>query len=118
MSTTVIILIVGLLAGTLSSLLGIGGGIILVPGMVFVLGMEMSKAIGTSLAIIIPTAVMGVYRHNLNGNIDWKVCLLIAVGSVTGAYIGAWLSEYLSADVLRKIFVIFMLVTAFRMWRG
>ncbi|MFZ5943135.1 MAG: sulfite exporter TauE/SafE family protein [Bacillota bacterium] len=116
--TTILIISLGLLAGTMSALLGIGGGIVLVPGMIYLLGMEINKAIGTSLAIIIPTAVMGVYRHNAHGNIDWKAAVLIALGGVVGAYFGAWLSEYLPADVLKKIFVVFLLITAFRLWRG
>lgn len=108
----------GLLAGIFSALLGVGGGVILVPGMVYLLGMEMHKAIGTSLVIILPTALMGVYRHNLMGNIEWKSSLLIIVGSVVGAYVGAWVSSFLPAEVLKKIFVVFLLVTAFKMWRG
>lgn len=116
--STAIVISLGLAAGIFSALLGVGGGVILVPGMVFLLGMEMHKAIGTSLAIIIPTALMGVYRHNLHGNIEWKSSLLIIVGSIGGAYIGAWISNFLPAETLRKIFVIFMLVTAFKMWRG
>ncbi|MGI6224948.1 MAG: sulfite exporter TauE/SafE family protein [Peptococcales bacterium] len=116
--STVLVIGLGLAAGIFSALLGVGGGVILVPGMVFLLGIEMHKAIGTSLAIILPTALMGVYRHNLHGNIEWKSSLLIILGSIVGAYVGAWLSNYLSADTLRKIFVVFMLVTAFKMWRG
>jgi len=116
--STVLVLILGLVAGIFSALLGVGGGIILIPGMVFLLGMELHKAIGTSLAIIIPTALMGVYRHNLHGNIEWTSVLLIVVGSVVGAYIGAWGSNFLSPDTLRKIFVVFLLLTAFKMWRG
>lgn len=113
-----VVIILGLCAGIFSALLGVGGGVILVPGMVFLLGMEMHKAIGTSLAIIIPTALMGVYRHNIHGNIDWKIGLLIAVGSIIGAYAGAWISNFLPENILKKIFVIFLLVTAFKMWRG
>lgn len=118
MGTTILILLTGLLAGTLSSLLGIGGGIILVPGMVYLLGMELNKAIGTSLAIIIPTALIGVYRHNLNGNVDWHAMPLIAIGTITGAFIGTWLIQYLPPAILRKIFVVFLLITAFKMWKG
>jgi len=112
------IISLGLAAGIFSALLGVGGGVILVPGMVFLLGVEMHKAIGTSLAIIIPTAIMGVYRHNLQGNIEWKSIVLIVGGSIVGAYIGAWISNFLPAETLRKIFVVFMLLTAFKMWKG
>jgi len=115
---TVLIIIMGLIAGILSSLLGIGGGILLVPGLIFLLNFEIHKAIGTSLAVILPTALIGVYRHNVYGNINWKTGLLIAIGSVIGAYLGAWLSKILPAEILKKTFVIFILVIAFKLWRS
>ena len=111
-------IILGLAAGILSSLLGIGGGILLVPGMTFLLGLPIEKAVGTSLAIILPTALVGVYRHSVYGNVNWKIGLLIMVGSVTGAYIGAWLSRFIPAELLKKIFAVFILLIAVKMWRG
>ena len=113
-----IVLLLGLSAGVLSSLLGVGGGIILVPGMIYLLKIPTKIAIGTSLAIIIPTAVIGVYRHNINGNVNWKVMLLISLGAVTGSYLGALLNEMLPDVVLRKIFVVLLIVMAIKIWRG
>ncbi|MBO8167923.1 MAG: sulfite exporter TauE/SafE family protein [Thermoanaerobacteraceae bacterium] len=112
------VIVLGLIAGTLSSLLGIGGGIILVPGMIFLLDLPVHKAIGTSLAIIIPTAIMGVYQHSIYGNVNWKWVLFITVGSVTGAYIGAYLSRIIPADILKKLFAVLLVLVAVKLWRG
>ncbi len=114
----VAVVLLGLIAGVLSSLLGIGGGIVLVPGMIYLLNLPVDKAVGTSLAIILPTALMGVYRHSVYGNVNWKVALLIITGSVTGAYLGAWLSRFVPADILKKIFALFITLVAIKMWRG
>ncbi|WP_366924683.1 sulfite exporter TauE/SafE family protein [Metallumcola ferriviriculae] len=112
------IILLGLLAGVLSSLLGIGGGIVLVPGMIYLLGLPVDKAVGTSLAIILPTALVGVYRHTTYGNVDWKAGLLIIVGSVTGAWLGAWLSRLIPAEILKKLFAGLIVLVAIKMWRG
>lgn len=114
----VMIILLGLSAGILSSLLGVGGGIILVPGMMYLLNLPIKTAVGTSLAIILPTALIGVYRHSALGNVDWKVALLISVGTVTGAYLGVWLNELLPPDILRKVFVVFLIIMAIKLWRG
>jgi len=116
--TTITVLLLGLAAGVLSALLGVGGGVILVPGMMYLLKLPIKVAIGTSLAIIIPTAVIGVYRHSISGNVDWKIMALVSLGAITGAYVGAWISNMLPADTLRKIFVIFLIVMAIKIWRG
>jgi len=114
----VIVVLLGLSAGVLSSLLGVGGGIILVPGMMFLLNVPIKTAVGTSLAIILPTALIGVYRHTTLGNVDWKVAVLISIGTVVGAYLGVWLNEYLPEDIVKKIFVVLLLFMAVKIWRG
>lgn len=114
----VFLILLGLVAGILSSLLGIGGGILLVPGMMFLMDLPIKTAVGTSLAIIVPTVITGVFRHAVYGNVDWKLALLICLGAVTGAYLGALLSDYVPGDILKKIFAVFLLVMAVKMWRG
>lgn len=113
-----IIITLGLAAGILSSLLGIGGGVILVPGMMYLLGFSIKTAAGTSLAIIIPTAIIGVYQHNALGNIDWKTVLLISIGTVTGAYLGVWLGKIMPVYILRKVFAVLLIISAVKMWKG
>jgi uncharacterized membrane protein YfcA len=82
------------------------------------LGMKPAIAIGTSLATIIPTALIASFRHSQLGNIDWRVAGLMAIGSVVGAFAGASLSAYVPGDWLKRGFAVLLLVTAARMlWK-
>ena len=83
---------VGALAGLLSGLLGVGGGIVLVPGFTQLVGMPVKRAIGSSLACVAIFAVPGTVTHAALGNIDWRFALLLAVGVVPGARLGAGLT--------------------------
>lgn len=106
---------IGLVAGTASGLLGIGGGVILVPALTLLVGLDVHKAVGISLATIIPTAISGTLKHYSAGNVDLKVVAFIIVGSVAGGYLGATLSQHLPSLVLRRIFGGFMILVALRM---
>jgi len=109
---------IGLVAGLLGGLFGLGGGAIIVPMLILGIGMNPALAIGTSLATIIPTALMATLRHSQLGHVDWKVAGLMAIGSVAGAYTGASLSAHVPADLLKRGFAILLLVTAARMlWK-
>lgn len=109
-------LALGGFAGTISSLLGVGGGIVLVPVLIYVLGLPIHQAVGTSLAVIVPTALMGVVRHYGFGNINLSIAIFLAVGAIAGAYLGAALAEMLPALVLKKIFAALLAITAVRMF--
>jgi hypothetical protein len=105
--------VLGALMGTLSGLLGIGGGVVVVPGLVMVLGLEMKKAIAISLAVIMPVAFSGVVNHLREGNMtfaDLKPAIAIVVAGMIFAAVGAWLSKQLPADHLKKIFGILLLI--------
>lgn len=105
----------GFAAGWLSALLGIGGGVVLVPMMVYLFKVPIQQAVGTSLAVIIPTALVGAWKHyNLN-HLNWKLAIILAIGAVIGSYVGAMSVNAISPDVLRKIFAVLLLVTAVRM---
>lgn len=106
---------IGWIAGTLSGLLGIGGGVILVPALTLILKLEVHEAIGISLATIAPTALSGAIKHYQSGNVDLKFALLVIVGAVVGGYGGAMLAQRLSGLVLRKAFAVLMLVVAGKM---
>lgn len=106
---------VALLAGVASGLLGIGGGIILVPLFHYVLKMNIHAAIGTSLVVIVPTALMGTWRYAAHQNIDWSIFVLAGIFSVLGGLIGASVSVNLDAALLRKIFGVFLLLIAIKM---
>ena len=107
--------LVGALAGVLSALLGVGGGVILVPAMQM-MGLPFKVAVGTSLAVIIPTALMGVVRHYQFGNVDLKVAGLLAISAVIGSNVGAYIVRYIPEVPLKRLFALFLLYTAFKLF--
>ncbi|MBA2529200.1 MAG: sulfite exporter TauE/SafE family protein [Euzebyales bacterium] len=112
-------LLLGLAAGALSALMGVGGGVIMVPAMVLLLGFSQHLAEGTSLLIIVPTAVVGSLRHARHGYTDWKLGLLIGLGGIAGAQLGSFVALALEADVLQRLFAVFLLVTGVRLlWKS
>jgi len=107
---------VGALAGALSGLFGVGGGILLVPGMVLFLGVEQRLASGTSLAAIIPIATFGVIGYALQGEIDIVAGLLLAAGAVIGAPLGARLLQRWPVGRVRVGFAALLIITAIRLF--
>ena len=99
---------VGLLAGLLSGLFGVGGGTVIVPLLVLILGFDQRLASGTSLAAIVPTATVGVISYAAHGSVAWIPALILALGAVVGAQIGTWLLPRMSLTVLRWAFVAFL----------
>ena len=101
---------IGLLAGLLSGLFGVGGGTVIVPMLVLALGFDQRLAAGTSLAAIVPTAAVGVVSYALHDSVAWIPALLLAAGAVVGAQVGTWLLPRLSQTVLRWMFVGFLVL--------
>lgn len=101
---------IGLLAGLLSGLFGVGGGTVIVPLLVLLCGFDQRLAAGTSLAAILPTALVGVISYAATGSVSWLAALLLALGAVVGAQIGAWLLLRLPLRVLQWGFVAFLAV--------
>lgn len=101
---------VGLLAGLLSGLFGVGGGTVIVPLLVLILGFDQRLAAGTSLAAIVPTATVGVISYAVHDSVAWIPALILAVGAVGGAQLGTWLLPRLPLMVLRWAFVGFLVV--------
>jgi uncharacterized membrane protein YfcA len=101
---------IGLVAGLLSGLFGVGGGTVIVPLLVLVLGFDQRLAAGTSLAAIVPTAAVGVISYALHDSVAWIPALLLAAGAVAGAQIGTWLLPRLPITFLRWAFVGFLLL--------
>ncbi|MCC2032466.1 sulfite exporter TauE/SafE family protein [Microbacterium allomyrinae] len=99
---------IGLLAGLLSGLFGVGGGTVVVPLLVLLLGFDQRLAAGTSLAAIVPTAAVGVVSYGLNDAVAWIPALILAAGAVIGAQIGTWLLPRVSQVALRWAFVGFL----------
>ena len=108
----------GLLAGVASGLLGIGGGVIAVPLFVLALHLDPKVAIGTSLFVIVPTAIVGSLVHYKAGNIKVEYGLVFLTLSLIGAFIGAKLTCFLPGDVLRKMFAVTMIVLSLKMLIG
>ncbi|OGW80479.1 MAG: hypothetical protein A3G33_09750 [Omnitrophica bacterium RIFCSPLOWO2_12_FULL_44_17] len=113
--TLFLTVLICLIAGLASSLLGIGGGAILVPLFHYLLKMDMHLAIGTSLAVIIPTTLAGTFQHIVAKNVDWRVFAIASVCAIIGAIIGANLCMKIDAQMLKKIFAVFILLIAIRM---
>lgn len=109
------IAVIGFLGGICSGLFGVGGGIIFVPLMVMALGFDIHLAVGTSLAIILPTAGAALFRHYQAGQVDWKIALFIAILAIAGSWLGASLSLKLPVPVLRRLFALLMIVAAAKM---
>ncbi|HEV8682219.1 MAG TPA: sulfite exporter TauE/SafE family protein [Actinomycetota bacterium] len=107
--------VVGILAGVLSGLFGVGGGILIVPGLVLVMGMEQRLAHGTSLAAIVPIAVSGVAGYALERAVDWPAAALLALGAAGGAVLGTYALRRMSQRVLRLLFGLFLLLAAAQM---
>lgn len=111
---------IGLGAGVASGLFGIGGGIVIVPALMFFLGFQIQAATGTSLlALLLPVGILGVYKYYQNAYIDMshvKVAAFIAFGILIGAYYGADIATHLKSDTLSRIFSIFLIIVAVRIW--
>lgn len=114
-SGAVVILALGLVAGILSGIMGVGGGIIMVPAMTMLLGLAQADAQGISLLVIIPTSLVGASTHLRKGNVVTSIVPWIAVTSVVAAVVGSSLALGPLTDVLRQIFAIFLLVVSVQM---
>src|SRR6516225_831012 len=111
-----ITILVGLVAGMLSGLVGVGGGIIIVPALVFFLGFSQHEAQGTSLGILLlPAGIFAVINYYKQGYIDLKVVILLLLGFVAGGYIGSKVSLSLSEAALKKIFAVMLILIAGKM---
>ncbi|MFS8628770.1 MAG: sulfite exporter TauE/SafE family protein [Limnochordales bacterium] len=111
----ILLILLGLAAGTLSGMLGIGGGIIIVPALHQLFKVPMNQAVGTSLLIIIPTAITGSITHYMKGNLNVGLALLVMVGAVAGGYLGARLASVMPELWLRRAFALLLLYVAFNM---
>lgn len=113
--TALLLLVVGLAAGVVAAGLGVGGGIIFVPALVLFLDYSQQLAQGTSLAVILPTAVVGAVAHARRGRVLWHRAVPIAVSGVGGAMLGAALALRLDGLLLRRLFAGLLVVLALRL---
>ncbi|HEU5169104.1 MAG TPA: sulfite exporter TauE/SafE family protein [Gemmatimonadales bacterium] len=113
----VTLIVIGLAAGVLAGLFGIGGGLVIVPALVFFARMPIQVATGTSLgALLLPVGVLGALVYYRAGNLDLRASLIIAGGLFVGAYFGALLSQELKTAALTRLFAVFLALVAARLW--
>jgi len=103
---------VGLIGGTIAGLLGVGGGVVFVPGLVIFLGLDQHPAEATSLLAIVPVAILGTIRQDRYGNVNRSDARMLGVLSVAGAAAGVVLANALSGEVLRDLFAVLLVVVA------
>ena len=114
---TWIILLIGLIVGAFSGVVGIGGGVLFIPALVWLLGMSQHKAQGTSLgALLAPVGLFAFLEYYRKGNADLRIALLLAVGFLVGGYFGAVGAQHIPDVWLRRIFAITLVIVAGRMW--
>ncbi len=106
---------VGLAAGVLAGLLGVGGGIIMIPAMILLFGITPVVAKGTSAAVIVPTAVMGTWRNRSRGNVDLRAALIVGGAGIVTAALGGTLADKMSDELSNILFASLLLVVAARL---
>lgn len=114
--TILIVIIVGITAGMLSGLVGVGGGIIIVPALVYLIGFSQKEAQGTSLGVLLlPVGILGVLQYYKQGYIDLKVVGYLSLGFIVGGYFGSKIALSISQETAKKIFAIVMILLAVKM---
>jgi len=121
MNTTIVISLIGigLLAGFFSGVLGIGGSVIMIPMLIFLLGFSQHEAQGTSLAVLaVPVTLFAAYTYYDAGHVHWKFALIIALTFVIGGYLGSKLAITINQAVLKKIFGVVLILVALKIIFG
>ena len=116
MTNSLLYLLLGLIAGTFSDLIGIGGGTIIIPALVFLFGLSQHQAQGTTLALLVPPiGFLAAWTYYKEGYVDLKIATLICLGFFFGGLIGAKLAAKLSNVVLEKVFGVALLLISLKM---
>ncbi len=114
-ATVLILLAIGLFSGILGGMVGIGGGIIIVPALIYFLGFSQLNAQGTSLALIMfPVGVLGVINYYKQGHIDFNIVFILAAGFVIGSFLGSKFAMNIPQVFVKKFFAILMIVIAIK----
>jgi|TARA_B110000467_G_scaffold131289_1_gene126005 hypothetical protein len=115
-STFIVLIIIGLLAGILSGLVGVGGGIIMIPLLIILLGLTQHQAQGTALfAMLPPIGILAAMNYYKQGYVKWEYALVIALTFVVGGYFGSKLSLSLPPQTVRRVFGVIMLIGGFKL---
>ena len=118
MTTILSLLVIGLLAGILSGFMGVGGGVVMIPLMILLLGYDQHQAQGMSLAVLaVPVTFVVAYTYHKAGHaIEWKYALVIAVCFIIGGYVGSKFAVSLNQQVLKRIFALILVVAAVKLF--
>ncbi len=116
MQEILILLLIGLVGGFFGGTLGLGGGAIIVPALVMFMGMSQHEAQGTSLGMmVLPVAAAAAFNYYQKGYINTKYVFVIMIAFVVGGYLGSLLSVHLPANILKKLFGVFLILIALKM---
>jgi len=111
----IILLIIGLVAGVFSGMVGIGGGIIVIPALVYLLGFTQQQAQGTSLGLLLPPiGILAVMNYHKAGFVDTRAALIMCITFLAGSYLSSKFAISIPSEYLKKIFAVFMLVYAMK----
>lgn len=112
----IILILIGLLSGLLSGVFGIGGAIIVIPALVFIIGLSQHEAQGTSLAFMLPpVGILATWNYYKAGYVNWKVALVLSLTFFLGAYLGSRFSIHISDRILRRLFGVMLILVAIKM---
>lgn len=115
--TLLILVLIGLLAGAIGGILGITGAIIIIPSLVFLLGLSQHEAIGTSLAFALPPiGLLATYNYYTAGQVNFKYALILAIAFIIGSFFSSKLATGIPENTIRKIFSIFLILVAIKMF--
>ena len=118
MSTSIllILIVIGIITGILSGMLGIGGAIVMIPALVYLLGLSQQAAQGTSLAVMLPPiGILAAYNYYKAGQVEIKFALILAAAFILGSYFGSKFALNLPQAFLKKLFAVLLLLVAARM---
>ncbi len=117
--TYVLAVVLGVTAGVLAGMFGVGGGILFVPTLTLVLGLTQIHAEASSLLAILPTSIAGAWRQRRYGNVRWRPALVLGLAAIAGVEAGVQIAEALPEHVLRRLFGVLMLAVAAQLaWRA
>ena len=119
LSVVFILIMIGLVAGIFSGLIGIGGAIIIIPSLIFFLGMNQYEAQGTSLAtLLLPIGLLAVYNYYKAGELNIKYAMIIAGAFLVGGFLGSKIALNLPVETLKRIFALVLIIIAIKMFFG
>ena len=112
----ILLISIGILAGILGGMVGIGGGIVIVPALIYFLGFSQLSAQGTSLGLLMfPVGILGVIQYYKQGHVNFNIVIILAIGFIVGSFLGSRISLSLPQDLVKKLFATLMIIIAIKM---